>query len=304
MKASPRELPIIINDFSRDSIYRVFTPAYTNLPFLPTGAGHFKAQRNYLVERDNLNMNLIIWTNRGKGDIVYRDKRFSLLEGQAILISGMEYHKYSTSSDIGFWDFKWIRFSSQHFELYDTIINNGSINPILVANTEFDRLHAQFLTYLDSSEKFRDFLQSNLIQSLLTVLCTAKSWKESFTDNKKLKPLERCREYISENYAYPISIDDMAKQCTQSRSSFIRKFSHFMGISPYAYLQRIRISRSLALLELSEKSICDIALEVGFCDQNSFTKQFKLHTGTTPMKYRKQHSIYRLITAEEQGVKI
>jgi AraC-like DNA-binding protein len=45
----------------------------------------------------------------------------------------------------------------------------------------------------------------------------------------------------------------------------------------------------MVLLELSEKSICEIAYEVGFCDQNNFTKQFKIHTGTTPKKYREQH---------------
>ena len=290
------ELPIIINDFSLDSVYKEFTPAYTNLPFTPTGIGHFKAKRNYLVECDNLAMQLIMWTCRGGGDIVYRDRKFSLLEGQAILINGMEYHKYSTSSDMGVWDFKWIRFSSQHFDLYDAIINNGSIHPLSVVNTEFDKFHAQFLTYLDSSETIKYFLQSNLIQSFLTILCGAKSLKEISANTEKLEPLERCRKYILENYAYPIRITDMAKQCCESRSSLIRKFARFIGVSPYAYLQRIRISHSLELLELSEKSICEIALEVGFSDQNSFTKQFKLHTGTTPGKYRVQHSINRLNT--------
>jgi len=280
------EWPTIVNDSSIDSIHKIFTPAYINLPFIPTGIGHFRAKRDYVVERDNLDMHLILWTCGGAGDIFYRNESFSLLEGQAILINGMEYHKYRTSAELGFWDFRWIRFSSLHFELYDTIINDGKINPLQIANTEYDKLYTQFLTLADSTEKFREFIQSNLIQSFLTILCTAKSWKELFTDNEQSKPLERCRKYILENYPYPISVVDMANQCCLSRSSFIRKFTHFMGISPYAYLQKIRINHSLVLLELSEKSICDIAIEVGFYDQNNFTKQFKLHTGTTPRKYR------------------
>ena len=291
MNEAYRELPIAIEDISKDSISKRFTPLYTNLPFLPTGIGHFKAQRNYYIERENfLNMQLIIWTGKGAGDFVYRNKKFSLLEGQAVLINMKEYHKWSISPDIGLWNFKWIRFSSPHFELYDSIINNGGIAPLPVAESEFDELHSQFLTHLESSEKFKDFMLSSLIQLFLTILCTAKSRRDLLSGNEKFKPLERCRKYISNNYSYPISIDDMAKQCCQSRSSFIRKFTHFMGISPYAYLQSIRISHSLELLELSEKSICDIALEVGFCDQNNFTKQFKLHTGTTPRKYRAQYS--------------
>jgi transcriptional regulator GlxA family with amidase domain len=59
-------------------------------------------------------------------------------------------------------------------------------------------------------------------------------------------------------------------------------------MSPYAYLQKIRISKAMELLEISEKNIVEIAYEVGFGDQNNFTKQFKLRTGMTPTQYRGQ----------------
>jgi AraC-like DNA-binding protein len=48
----------------------------------------------------------------------------------------------------------------------------------------------------------------------------------------------------------------------------------------------MRIARACELLGHSEKSLADIALEVGFADQSHFTKAFRRRQGTTPKEYR------------------
>lgn len=55
------------------------------------------------------------------------------------------------------------------------------------------------------------------------------------------------------------------------------------------YVQKIRIAESCRLLTESEKSITDIAFEVGYANIKFFNKIFKEITNTTPREYRKQH---------------
>ncbi|MDR0441158.1 MAG: AraC family transcriptional regulator [Candidatus Accumulibacter sp.] len=284
------DLPIVVNDISADSIYLIYTPAYTELPFLPTGIGHFKANPGYYVERgeNTLNMELIMFGVRGMGSLSYRGRNFHLKPGEAVLLHGMEYHHYRTAPGCELWDFKWIRFSSRYFPLYDTFVNQGNLNVPDISGTMLEEQHATFLSCLKGDNKLKDVMLSNIIQNMLTTLCVLSAHQFREVNEEHEMAMEVCRKYILENYASPITIGELARLACLTKYSFIRKFRRFMGISPYAYLQKIRINNAIALLEASGKSICEISGEVGFGDQNNFAKQFRQTIGMTPTQYRGQ----------------
>jgi len=287
---SAAELPIIINDISADSIYLIYTPAHAELPFLPTGVGHFRANPGYYVERgsNTLNMDLIMFGVGGMGSLSYRGRNFHLKPGEAVLLHGMEYHKYCTAPGCELWDFKWIRFSSRHFPLYDTLVNQGDLNISNISRTTLEEQHAAFLSCLQGDNKLKDIMLSNLVQNMLTTLCVLTTHQSRVINVEHEMPMEVCRKYILENYASPITIDELARLSCLTKYSFIRKFHQFMGISPYAYLQKIRINNAIMLLEASGKSIGEISGAVGFGDQNNFAKQFRQNIGMTPTQYRSQ----------------
>jgi AraC-like DNA-binding protein len=52
---------------------------------------------------------------------------------------------------------------------------------------------------------------------------------------------------------------------------------------------RSRIEKACQRLRETEKSITDIAYELGFCDQSAFTAQFRKRMTLTPKKYREQY---------------
>ena len=65
----------------------------------------------------------------------------------------------------------------------------------------------------------------------------------------------------------------------------LRAFTKSKGMTPYRYLQSIRIGAARKMLEQGE-SIIDTALKTGFSDQSHFTKYFILFIGLTPGTYR------------------
>lgn len=93
--------------------------------------------------------------------------------------------------------------------------------------------------------------------------------------------------YLTQNYAEKITLDCLCDACFCSRAALTRSFRSSYGLSINQYLTKIRLDKSLKLLENPHLSIAEIALACGFGTQNYFTKVFKKHFGKIPSEIRK-----------------
>lgn len=93
--------------------------------------------------------------------------------------------------------------------------------------------------------------------------------------------------YLSTQYAEPVSIEAMAETLGYNRAYLSRLFKRHAGVTPIAFLTRIRIDRGKRLLrERPELTVEQVASSVGFQDALYFSKQFRRAFGTTPTGYR------------------
>ena len=95
--------------------------------------------------------------------------------------------------------------------------------------------------------------------------------------------------YINENYHEDITIMNLCKLGSMSKTSLMRNFKNATGISPLQYLLRLRLNEVALLLCSTEKSLGEIAEKVGFNDINYLGRQFKRNLGLPPALYRKRH---------------
>ena len=100
--------------------------------------------------------------------------------------------------------------------------------------------------------------------------------------------LQKCLAFIHKHYSEDISLDDIAEYGNISAGYCGRLFLQVLEISPYEYLINYRIKKSLDELSLSDKTISQIALDVGFNDVSHYIQSFKKRMGTTPKQYQKQ----------------
>lgn len=91
-------------------------------------------------------------------------------------------------------------------------------------------------------------------------------------------------EYLEENYTNTISLEELCQITGFSKSYLLRSFTKQKGISPYRYLETIRIDKAKKLLQNGMKPIY-VAMETGFSDQSHFTNFFKNLIGLTPRQY-------------------
>lgn len=114
---------------------------------------------------------------------------------------------------------------------------------------------------------------------------------EARTFDSRRKALDRLKplfELLERKYGGSISLSDAASTVGMSSSYFRRSFKEVTGQSFVAYLNNFRIAKAQELLFSTEKSIAEISLEVGFCDQSYLGLVFRRCTGMSPVHYRRQ----------------
>jgi AraC-like DNA-binding protein len=93
--------------------------------------------------------------------------------------------------------------------------------------------------------------------------------------------------YLHEHYAESISRWDLAQYVCISEDYLTYCFRQELGTTPMQYLQRYRVNQAKLLLKNSQKSITEIALEVGFTDSGYFSRVFHRQTGMSPEAFRR-----------------
>jgi len=98
------------------------------------------------------------------------------------------------------------------------------------------------------------------------------------------------REVVELHLFSNLKLDELAKLCNLSLSSFKRGFRKEFNDSPTNYINGRRIEKAKELLSNTELPISEIAYETGFQDSLYFTRLFKNKIGVPPTTYRKKSS--------------
>ncbi|KAA8998799.1 AraC family transcriptional regulator [Paenibacillus spiritus] len=100
------------------------------------------------------------------------------------------------------------------------------------------------------------------------------------------EPVRRAAEYLENRRCEPVSMDLLSDYAGLSKSHFIRRFSACTGLTPAAYLNRLRTERAMELLRGTSLSVERIADELGYSSGSYFIKAFRSQTGITPGAFR------------------
>jgi len=102
------------------------------------------------------------------------------------------------------------------------------------------------------------------------------------------KRLSRSMDVLRSGFCGEISLDQLAAEACLSKYHFLRLFRAAYGLSPYQYIQHLRIEKAINLLGDSAVSIADLADQLGFDNSQSFSRLFFQKTGLYPTQYRLQ----------------
>ena len=105
--------------------------------------------------------------------------------------------------------------------------------------------------------------------------------------NQNEDKINKVFQYVKENYESPITLEEISQVALLTEPAFCRYFKKHTKKTFTQFVNDFRIRQAIRLLALGDKSISEIANEVGFNNFSHFNKQFKRVTGEAPSKYKK-----------------
>jgi AraC family transcriptional regulator len=79
-----------------------------------------------------------------------------------------------------------------------------------------------------------------------------------------------------------ITLASLASIARLSRSQLIRSLQAATGLTPLAFVARLRVQEARRVLAATDLPIAEVAVHLGFADQSHFTRRFRAGTGMTP----------------------
>jgi AraC-like DNA-binding protein len=97
-------------------------------------------------------------------------------------------------------------------------------------------------------------------------------------------------EIMEANFRYNLSLEEYAKLCHRSLSSFKREFQMTYKESPGKWLLQRRIELAANLLRNTVMNVTEVAFESGFEHVSHFSRVFKERFGVSPVAFRQEPS--------------
>lgn len=209
------------------------------------------------------------------------DGEHRMTSGNAVLFPPHYPYRYAYEGDTPL-SYLWVHFTGSYAETFLKELGFGAL-PCLHRtagdNKIADAFQGIFAAFESQSPLQKQELACALEWLLLTVARALDTEEESRT-------LERSVRYIHSAYNTDIRIPDLAKMENLSNSRYIALFGKHMGVSPSAYIIRLRMGAACDLLDSTDMSIKQIGALVGYDDAHFFSRAFKKHLGTSPQAYR------------------
>lgn len=97
--------------------------------------------------------------------------------------------------------------------------------------------------------------------------------------------VHKARDIIISDIKNPPSLTELSRMVGVNRTTLTQSFSKVYGVTVFNFLRRFRLEQSRRLLQAGNQSVTQIAFEVGYSHQKTFSREFKKYFGNAPSDY-------------------
>ncbi|MBO5200726.1 MAG: helix-turn-helix domain-containing protein [Clostridia bacterium] len=215
----------------------------------------------------------------GKTYITIDEKTYELKTGESVLIFPHQLHSFTYSE-------------SRHMIcIFSPKTVSAYFNPLSTQKPKSNKfvLDGALITALD---KYKCDSQRLFEKGILYLICNEFDSIAEYEENINKGLLDKIFLFINENFAANCSLTTIAKHIGYNASYISRYFKSCVGISLCDYVNIVRLGNVCYLLENSNDTILNCALNSGFDSLRTFNRNFKKFYGVSPKEYfnaKKQH---------------
>ena len=159
---------------------------------------------------------------------------------------------------------------------------------------------------LSEMEKLRCYCEKNIEKKMSSIIFSVcRIWEKlanfrqeiPVTDPSQVRSpsqirLQQMLAFIRRHYSEPITLGDIAGAANISQSEAARCFKKNLDVTPFNYLILYRLEVAKAMLQSSETSITEIAMQCGFESVSYFDRVFRKYYWLTPKEFRGNMDLY------------
>lgn len=229
---------------------------------------------------------VIGFIERGERRLSCKNQEYTIAKGNIMLLHPGDNHA-CVQSDGGTLDYRGLNISKEiMLDLTEEITGRRKL-PGFSENVIFDEeavcyLHPLHEQIMKGSCEFDK--EENLLL-LLSLLMQRYGQPFERCVPECCREIEKACAFMEQHFADRICLEQICHYAGLSKSTLLRAFTKEKGITPYRYLENIRISEAKKLLEQGISPL-EAALQTGFSDQSHFSNYFNRFIGLTPGLYR------------------
>ena len=229
---------------------------------------------------------VIGFVEKGERVLSCRDREYAIEEGSIVLFNPGDSHA-CVQSDEGTFDYRGFNISKEvMLDLAEEVTRKREL-PGFSKNVICDEeiachLHPLHEMVMKGTGEFKKeetllFLLSYLIQNY------GKPFESCIPECRQ--EIEKACEYMTAHFTERIYLDQICRHAGLSKSTLLRAFTKEKGVTPYRYLETVRINEAKKLLSEGVPPV-EAAIRTGFSDQSHFTNYFNQFIGLAPGTYR------------------
>ena len=99
---------------------------------------------------------------------------------------------------------------------------------------------------------------------------------------REVDRMHRTREFLEANFVNPPTISELARHIGLNEAKLMHDFKQLFSQTIFDFSQNLRMDEAKRLLETTDRSITEVAFDVGYEYSSNFTTAFKRRFGITP----------------------
>lgn len=229
---------------------------------------------------------VIGFVEAGERCLSCKNRKYVIKKGNIVLFNPGDNHA-CVQSDDGVWDYRGFNISKEvMLDLAGEVTGRRDL-PRFSQNVIDDKEAACYLSPLHElvMQGSCEFEKEESLLLLISLLLQRYGSPFESCVPECRDEIEKACAFMEQNYGSHIDLEQLCRCAGLSRSTLLRAFTKSKGVTPYSYLENIRIGKAKKLLEQGVPPI-EAALQTGFSDQSHFTNYFKRFIGLAPGVYR------------------
>ena len=243
--------------------------------------GHYHCISGYCIDRQFYDAYQIIYVQDGILHFHFEGKEHEVKPGNVVLMDCRSPHRYYAGEHL---ETLWATYDGGNSrEVYrDVHKHYGSVIRSENAGLVSEQLNAFISAYRNEQEPSSSLLSADIYR----MLCALYPAETAAEHKYGAQPISTAMGYMRYHLTEDITLDDMASIAHMSKHHFARKFKETTDMTPHGYLVKLRLDMAKHMLVTTEKSIREIAYDVGYKSEMGLIMAFTDRIGISPGKYR------------------